>query len=150
MIFRDLDKFDELIENEFGSDANARKSLANMLIASNPDWKEAQKRGIQEVSQTDEWKENQLHGTRTVRANNSQWQKNVKLGATKREQNMGKQKRLKVNRDTMATPEWKKAQKEGSQNRYLKEENFTTCPHCGKEVDNANYKRWHGNNCKHK
>jgi hypothetical protein len=25
-----------------------------------------------------------------------------------------------------------------------------TCPHCGKQADSANYKRWHGDNCKSK
>jgi hypothetical protein len=83
--FLDLNKFDDIIDSEFGSDANARRGLNNMIQASNPEWKEAQQQGILEKSQTDEWKENQLHGTRTIRANNKNWQKNVKDGAQKRE-----------------------------------------------------------------
>jgi hypothetical protein len=26
--------------------------------------------------------------------------------------------------------------------------NKKQCPHCNKVIDSANYKRWHGNNCK--
>lgn len=28
------------------------------------------------------------------------------------------------------------------------ERTVLTCPHCSKNIDNANYKRWHGDNCK--
>jgi hypothetical protein len=147
--FLDLDKFDDIIDSEFGSDANARRSLNNMIQASNPEWKEAQQQGIREKSQTDEWKENQLHGTRTTRANNKNWQKNVRTGAQKRE-DADSFNRLELNRKVMQTEKWRKAQKEGSANRLSKPENLTECPHCLKLVDNANFKRWHGDNCKHK
>jgi hypothetical protein len=148
-IFQSLDEFDDLIDSEFGDDGNARRSLNNLVQSSNPDWREAQKAGIQAKTQTDEWKENQLHGTRTVRASNTNWQKNVRDGAQKRE-NADSFNRLELNRKVMQTEKWRKAQKEGSANRLSKPENLTECPHCDKVVDNANYKRWHGDNCKSK
>jgi hypothetical protein len=32
------------------------------------------------------------------------------------------------------------------ENRYIK----IKCPYCNKFIDKANYKRWHGDNCKNK
>lgn len=127
-----------------------KKGVANLVNATDPEWKKAQQIGIKKTSQSDEWKANQLEGTRTKRANNVNWQKNVVAGATKREQNMGKERRTELNRTIMASEKWKNAHAESMKDRWTNEENLTTCPHCGKKVDNANYKRWHGDNCKHK
>ena len=102
---------------------------------------------IKEVTSSDEWKKNQLHGTRTTRAKNEDWQKNVRAGAQKRE-DADNFNRKELNQEVMATDKWKIAQKQGSANRLKNPENLTTCPHCKKLVDNANYKRWHGDNCK--
>ena len=143
-----LDKYDEYFDSI--SDANIKKGVSNLLNANNPKWIEAQRKGMDEKSYTDEWRLNQLSGTRTIRANNQEWQQNVRAGATLREQNMGKQRRTELNREVMATEKWKKAHGAAMQDRWNKEENLSTCPHCGKIVDNANYKRWHGDNCKHK
>ena len=41
--------------------------------------------------------------------------------------------------------DWKYKLSEAAQNRQK-----TPCPHCGKVVDPANMKRWHGDNCKHR
>jgi hypothetical protein len=48
-------------------------------------------------------------------------------------------------------PEHSKTMKDPSRNKgaeYMRE--TITCPHCGKSANGPNYKRWHGDNCKHK
>lgn len=147
----DKDEWGNIELPGFGDDKllgkNINYIISNKTQAKDPNWKKAQKKGIQQKTKTKEWKKNQLNGTRKIRANNPEWKQNVALGAYKREENLG-EKRLTINRETMASKKWKKAQKLGCQQRSLNEDNFTMCPHCGKIVDNANYKRWHGDNCK--
>lgn len=48
-------------------------------------------------------------------------------------------------------PEQSDIMKDPSRNKgaeYMRE--LHTCPHCGKTANGPNYKRWHGDNCKHK
>ena len=37
-----------------------------------------------------------------------------------------------------------------SQNRETYMGGYVTCNHCNKRMNNGNYKRWHGDNCKNK
>ena len=118
-------------------------------LAEDKNWKQSQLEGIQQKTKTEEWKKNQLHGTRTVRANNTNWQQNVKAGAQKREDDPEfKIRRKELNGNQQNNPKWLEGIRVGMKNRWTKEDNLSTCPHCGKKVDNANYKRWHGDKCK--
>jgi hypothetical protein len=127
----------------------ANNVLAVTKLSQDKNWKQAQQEGIQEKTKTQEWKNNQLQGTRTIRANNINWQKNVKAGAQKREDNPEfKILRKELNGNQQNNPKWLEGVRAGMKDRWAKEENLSTCPHCGKKVDNANYKRWHGDKCK--
>ena len=130
-------------------DKNWQQNHRQALDKINKDESVSKKRNkrIKEVSSTEEWKANQLKGTHTKRANNENWKKNVRAGAQKREDS-NTFNRKELNQEVLATDKWKIAQKQGSANRLKKPENLTTCPYCKKLVDNANYKRWHGDNCK--
>jgi hypothetical protein len=51
----------------------------------------------------------------------------------------------------VARPDHSETMKDPSRNKgaeYMRE--TRTCPHCGKTANGPNYKRWHGDNCKHK
>jgi hypothetical protein len=51
----------------------------------------------------------------------------------------------------VARPDHSETMKDPSRNKgaeYMRE--TLTCPHCGKTANGPNYKRWHGDNCKHK
>lgn len=130
-------------------DSSWQRNHKKALDKINSDEEISKKRNkrIKEISSTEEWKSNQLKGTQTKRANNESWQKNVRAGAQKRE-DANTFNRKELNKKVLASEQWKIAQKQGAANRLKKEENLTTCPHCKKLVDNANYKRWHGDNCK--
>lgn len=125
---------------------NIKRGVNNIEQASNPQWKQKQKQGIKKKTKTKEWKDNQLKGARTIRANGT-WNINVRKGAQKREdENTFDRKAL--NKKVIASKKWRDAVKQGMKDRWNKPENLTKCPHCGKLCDNANYKRWHGDNCK--
>ncbi len=127
----------------------ARHTIANQVTAKDPFWQQAQQKGIQEKTKTEDWKNNQLHGTRTIRADNINWQINVRTGAQKREDDPDfKIRRKELNGNQQNNPKWLDGVRAGMKNRWVKEENLSTCPHCGKKIDNANYKRWHGDKCK--
>jgi len=125
--------------------------IANKGQSDNPKWRKAQAAGIRKKTQTEEWKEHQLQGIHNIRANNPEWQKNVKAGARKREDDPEfKKVRKAINGAQASNPKWIEGIKNGMKDRWNKEENLSTCPHCNKTTDNANYKRWHGDNCKNK
>ena len=129
----------------------ARHTIANQIIAKDPSWRISQLEGIQKKVQTTEWQTNQLNGTRTIRANNTNWQKNVRSGAQKREDDPEfKIRRKELNGNQQNNSRWLEGVRAGMKDRWVKEENLSTCPHCNKKVDNANYKRWHGDKCKSK
>jgi hypothetical protein len=130
------------------SESRINKTIANKIQAENLEWQRKQKEGITKKTKTKEWKDNQLNGTRNIRANGS-WRENVKKGALKREQE-NTFDRKKLNKELSQSKEWHDAVKKGVKDRWNKPENLTKCPHCGKLCDNANYKRWHGDNCKQK
>lgn len=106
---------------------------------------------IKEVTSSAEWKNNQLEGCRTKRANNPNWKSNIKKGFEKLKDDPNYiETRKKVAAKLTGNDDFRNSVKEGVKDRWLKEENLTACPHCGKTVDNANYKRWHGDKCKSK
>lgn len=138
----------EGILDDLPDNTNVKRGANNAEMAQDPRWCEKQKAGIQKKTKTKEWKENQLHGIRTIRANSS-WKENVKKGALKREhENTFDRKAL--NNKLSKSKKWLNAIKEGMKDRWEKPQNLSTCPHCGKKCDNANYKKWHGDNCKFK
>jgi hypothetical protein len=138
--------FTEDILNILPKNNNIKRGVNNAIQADNPEWKEKQKKGIVKKTNTKEWKDKQLNGTRTIRANGS-WTENVKKGAIKREQE-NTFDRKGLNKKIRESKKWKNAVKKGIKDRWKKPENLTECPHCNKLCDNANYKRWHGDNCK--
>lgn len=136
---------DELIK-VLPSNENIKRGVNNIKQASNPEWQKKQKEGIKKKVQTQEWKINQLHGTRTIRANGT-WKENVKKGALKREQENTFDRKA-LNKQLSKTKKWQDSIKKGMKERWNKPKNLTTCQHCGKTYDNANFKKWHGDNCK--
>jgi hypothetical protein len=114
----------------------------------NPIWIENQKAAIRRVSKTEKWKENQKNGCNTIRANNPNWRKNISKGhALLASDPAYIQQRKEVAAFIEGNPDFCDAVKKGCEGRWDKEENLTTCPHCGSKVDNANYTRHHGDVC---
>lgn len=134
------------ILNDLPDNTNIKRGVNNAEQALDPRWKEKQKQGIQKKTKTKTWKQNQLKGIKTIRANGS-WKQNVKKGATKRERE-NKFDRKALNTKLSKSENWLKAIKKGMKDRWEKPKNLSTCIHCGKTCDNANYKKWHGDNCK--
>lgn len=122
-----------------------KNTQATRKLAKSQNWKIAQKQGIQKSVKTEEWKNNHKQGIKQRK--NTDWVENVKRGAIKREQ-QNTFNRKELNRKTFASKKWQDAMKRGMKDRWDKPKNLSTCPHCGKTCDNANYKKWHGNNCK--
>jgi hypothetical protein len=138
--------FTDDVLNVLPNNSTINKGVANHINASNPEWQHAQKEGINRVAKTEEWKQNQKQGCAEIRSKGT-WNENVRK-AVRESELKSRAKRIEKCKETMATQEWLDANKQRCIERYDNEENYTVCPHCNEKVDNANYTRWHGDNCK--
>jgi len=127
---------------------DVNKIVANRRKARDIEWQEKQRQGLAKLDR-ETWTANQRRGMAEKRSQGT-WQQNVREGAKKREAAMSKGQRLAVNKKTRATDAYKAAHRQGCADKIQKPQNLSHCEHCDRVIDNANYRRWHGPNCRHK
>lgn len=78
------------------------------------------------------------------RASNMEWRANVRNGVQKRLSNPV----WRTNFDSAIQKRTSNMEWRANRSRAMLRQPKTTCPHCGRDFDNLNYKKWHGDKCK--
>lgn len=139
---RDLDKFDDLIDEHFSNDRSAKQG-AKLTGRKRPD----QSARMSGEKNSMAGKEHPNKGKSLPQIGRPGVAKPEGFG--EKVSKTRKEKGFKKQWLGVARPDHSETMKDPSRNKgaeYMRE--VMACPHCGKTANGPNYKRWHGDNCK--